>query len=153
MKFNFIDIDKSVLPTAKGKRQGKYRFYDINGTNYPSVTSILGVRKKVELQQWRDKIGENVFEYASYIEKNLPDYEVRVTVLGHIQRGGSPSSFDRVLASRMGVYAIDCLLKGLTNVMIGIKDDNMVNIEVDKAIKSRGDINKDLIRVFDIISI
>ena len=60
MKFNFIDIDKSVLPTAKGKRKGKYRFYDINGTNYPSVTSILGVRKKVELQQWRDKIGENV---------------------------------------------------------------------------------------------
>ena len=60
MKFNFIDIDKSVFPTAKGKRQGKYRFYDINGTNYPSVTSILGVRKKVELQQWRDKIGENV---------------------------------------------------------------------------------------------
>ena len=60
MKFNFIDIDKSVLPTAKGKRQGKYRFYDINGTNYPSVTSILGVRKKVELQQWRDKIGEDV---------------------------------------------------------------------------------------------
>jgi len=60
MKFNFIDIDKSVLPTAKGKRQGKYRFYNINGTNYPSVTSILGVRKKVELQQWRDKIGENV---------------------------------------------------------------------------------------------
>ena len=60
MKFNFIDIDKSVLPTAKGKRQGKYRFYDINGTNYPSVTSILGVRKKVELQQWRDKFGENV---------------------------------------------------------------------------------------------
>lgn len=60
MKFNFIDIDKSVLPTAKGKRKGKYRFYDINGTNYPSVTSILGVRKKIELQQWRDKIGENV---------------------------------------------------------------------------------------------
>ena len=60
MKFNFIDIDKSVLPTAKGKRKGKYRFYDINGTNYPSVTSVLGVRKKVELQQWRDRIGENV---------------------------------------------------------------------------------------------
>ena len=60
MKFNFIDIDKSVLPTAKGKRKGKYRFYDINGTNYPSVTSVLGVKKKVELQQWRDRIGENV---------------------------------------------------------------------------------------------
>ena len=60
MKFNFIDIDKSVLPTAKGKRTGKYRFYDINGTNYPSVTSILGVRKKIELQQWRDRIGDDV---------------------------------------------------------------------------------------------
>ena len=59
MKFNFIDIDKSVLPTAKGKRKGKYRFYDINGKNYPSVTSVLGVKKKVELQQWRDRIGEN----------------------------------------------------------------------------------------------
>ena len=100
-----------------------------------------------------EKIGKNVFEYATYIEKNLPEYEVRVTVLGHIQRGGSPSSFDRVLASRMGVHALDCLLKGLHNIMIGIKDDNMVNVEIDKAIKSRGDINTDLIRVFDIISI
>ena len=100
-----------------------------------------------------EKIGKNVFEYASYIEKNLPEYEVRVTVLGHIQRGGSPSSFDRVLASRMGVYSVDCLLKGLSNIMIGIKDDDIVNIEADKAILSRGDINKDLIRVFDIISI
>ena len=60
MKFNFIDIDKSVLPTAKGKKQGKYRFYNIGDINYPSVTSVLGVRKKVELQQWRDRIGENV---------------------------------------------------------------------------------------------
>tara|TARA_Y100000996_G_scaffold404851_1_gene379369 strand:+ start:71 stop:718 length:648 start_codon:yes stop_codon:yes gene_type:complete len=49
-----------VLPTAKGKRTGKYRFYNINGTNYPSVTSVLGVRKKIELQQWRDRIGDDV---------------------------------------------------------------------------------------------
>ena len=100
-----------------------------------------------------EKIGKNVFKYASYIEKNLPEYEVRVTVLGHIQRGGSPTSFDRVLASRMGVYAVDCILNGLSNVMIGIKDDEMIYIQVDKAIKSRGEISKDLIRVFDIISI
>ena len=60
MKFNFVDLDKSVLPTAKGKKQGKYRFYNIGDINYPSVTSVLGVRKKVELQQWRDRIGENV---------------------------------------------------------------------------------------------
>ena len=100
-----------------------------------------------------EKIGKNVFKYASYIEKNLPEYEVRVTVLGHIQRGGSPTSFDRVLASRMGVYAVDCILNGLSNVMIGINDDEIIYIQVDKAIKSRGEINKDLIRVFEIISI
>ena len=53
----------------------------------------------------------------------------------------------------MGVYSIDCLLNGLSNVMMGIKDDEMIYIQVDKAIKSRGEINKDLIRVFDITSI
>ena len=52
-----------------------------------------------------DKTGKNVFEIASYVEQNLPYYEVRVSVLGHMQRGGSPSCFDRVLASRMGVFA------------------------------------------------
>ena len=88
-----------------------------------------------------------------HILKKLPEYEVRVTVLGHIQRGGAPSSFDRVLASRMGVYSVDCLINGVSNIMIGIKDDEMVNVEINKAIKSRGEINKDLIRVFDIISI
>ena len=60
MKFNFIDIDKSVLPTAKGKRKGKYRFYDINGKNYPSITTVLGIRKSEALKGWREKIGENV---------------------------------------------------------------------------------------------
>ena len=53
-----------------------------------------------------DKTGKNVFELASYVEKNLPQYDVRVSVLGHMQRGGSPSCFDRVLASRMGVKAV-----------------------------------------------
>ena len=53
----------------------------------------------------------------------------------------------------MGVYSVDCLIKGISNVMIGIKDDEMVAVEIDKAIKSRGEINKNLIRVFDIISI
>ena len=59
-----------------------------------------------------DKTGKNVFEIASYIENNLPYYEVRVSVLGHMQRGGTPSCFDRVLASRMGVFAVESLLEG-----------------------------------------
>ena len=83
----------------------------------------------------------------------MPHYEVRVSVLGHIQRGGSPSCFDRVLASRMGVYAIESLLKGKSNVMVGIKEDDMILTSLDKAIKGKSEINKNLIRVSDILSI
>jgi 6-phosphofructokinase 1 len=99
------------------------------------------------------KTGKNVFEIAEYVEKNMPHYEVRVSVLGHIQRGGSPSCFDRVLASRMGVYAVESLLKGKSNVMVGIKEDDMILTSLDKAIKGKSEINKNLIRVSDILSI
>jgi genome maintenance exonuclease 1 len=59
-KFEFIDLDKSGLPKTKGKNVNGFRFYEIDGKAYPSVTSVLGIRKKKELQQWRDKIGEDV---------------------------------------------------------------------------------------------
>jgi len=68
-----------------------------------------------------DQIGKNIAEVANSIQTRLPDYEVKVTVLGHIQRGGSPSCFDRVLASRLGVGAVDALLEGYSNIMVGIE--------------------------------
>lgn len=100
-----------------------------------------------------DQIGKNIFELAKYIEENLKEYEVRVTVLGHIQRGGSPSCFDRVLASRLGVGAVDALLKGETNVMIGIVHNKVISVPFSEAIKGNNVIDKELIRVADIISI
>jgi|TARA_B110000240_G_C13458095_1_gene435419 6-phosphofructokinase 1 len=100
-----------------------------------------------------DKTGKNVFEIASYVENNMPEYEVRVSVLGHIQRGGAPSCFDRVLASRMGVHAVDSLISGTYNVMVGIKDDIMVISPLEEAIKGQTEINKNLIRVSEILSI
>lgn len=100
-----------------------------------------------------DKTGDNVFEIASYVEKNMPYYDVRVSVLGHMQRGGSPSCFDRVLASRMGVFAVESLREGASNVMVGIKNDEMVLNPLEKAIKGTSKINKELIRVSDILSI
>ncbi len=100
-----------------------------------------------------DKTGDNVFEIASYVEKNMPYYDVRVSVLGHMQRGGSPSCFDRVLASRMGVFAVESLRNGDSNVMVGIKNDKMVLSPLEKAIKGTSKINKELIRVSDILSI
>jgi 6-phosphofructokinase 1 len=100
-----------------------------------------------------DKIGDNVFSFSSYIEKNLPHYEIRESILGHIQRGGTPSCFDRVLASRMGVYAVDCLIEQKSKIMVGIIDDKMVTTPISKAIKGGQSLDDDLVRVCDIISI
>jgi genome maintenance exonuclease 1 len=59
-KFNFIDLDKSNLPVTKGKKIDGFRFYDIDGKAYPSITTVLGIQKKEQLQDWRNKIGEDV---------------------------------------------------------------------------------------------
>jgi 6-phosphofructokinase 1 len=100
-----------------------------------------------------DKIGKNVFELAEYIEENLPAYEVRVSVLGHIQRGGTPSCFDRVLASRMGLKAIESLMDGVSGHMVGVQNGEMILTPLDKAIKGKSKINRELIRVSDIMTL
>ncbi len=100
-----------------------------------------------------DKNGKNVFELAKYVEQNLPEYEARVSVLGHMQRGGSPTCFDRVLASRMGVRAVELLLDGKSNLMVGIRNNKIETTELDKAIKGTHHIDKELIRVSDIMGV
>lgn len=100
-----------------------------------------------------EKIGKSVFELADYVEENLPQYEVRVSVLGHMQRGGSPSCFDRVLASRLGVKSVELLLDGKTNLMVGLMNNKVVTTELEKAVKEPHEINKELLRVSDIMSI
>lgn len=100
-----------------------------------------------------DQIGKNIFELADYIETHLKDYEVKVTVLGHIQRGGAPSCYDRVLASRLGVGAIDALLRGDSTVMMGIVHNKVVSVPFSEIKKGDNAIDTDLIRVADIISI
>ena len=100
-----------------------------------------------------DKIGKNVFELADYVEENMTEYEVRVSVLGHMQRGGAPSCFDRVLASRMGVKAVESLITGKSNFMVGLKNDVMDLTPFDQAVKGKSKINMELLRVSDIMSI
>ncbi len=100
-----------------------------------------------------DRTGDNVFELAHYVEDNMPEYEVRVSVLGHMQRGVSPSCFDRVLASRMGLKAIELLLDGKSNLMVNINDNKIGTTDLEKAIKGHHTVNKELIRVSDIMSI
>jgi len=99
-----------------------------------------------------DKIGKNVFELKDYVEENMIEYDVRVSVLGHMQRGGSPSCFDRVLASRMGVKAVESLLEGKTNYMVGLLNDVMALTPLEQAVKGKSKINKELLRVSDIMT-
>ena len=99
-----------------------------------------------------DKTGKNVFELAEYVENNLPEYDVRVSVLGHMQRGGSPSCFDRVLASRLGVKAVELLLDAKSNLMVGLRDNRVITTDLEEAIKGCNHINKELLRVSDIMS-
>ena len=99
-----------------------------------------------------DNIGKNVFELKEYVEEHHPDYDVRVSVLGHMQRGGSPSCFDRVLASRMGVKAVESLIEGKTNCMVGIRNTKMELTPLEKAIKGTSKINMELLRVAEIMA-
>ncbi|MFK5878716.1 MAG: 6-phosphofructokinase [Flavobacteriaceae bacterium] len=128
-----LGVDRLIDSLRKSKKSGK-------------SSSIVVIAEG-------DKTGKNVFELAEYVEKNFPFYEVRVSVLGHMQRGGSPSCFDRVLASRMGVKAVETLLEGKSNLMVGVADNKMILTELDKAIKGKSKINKELLRVSDIITI
>ena len=99
-----------------------------------------------------DKTGKNVFELADYVEENLPEYEARVSVLGHMQRGGAPSCFDRVFASRLGVKSVELLIDGKTNLMVGLQNNEIHTTSLEKAIKGKHTINKELLRVSDIMS-
>ena len=99
-----------------------------------------------------DKSGKNVFQLAEYVEENMPEYDVRVSVLGHMQRGGTPSCFDRVLASRLGVKAVEMIIENKTNLMIGLKNNTVITTDLEEAITGGHEINKELLRVSDIMS-
>lgn len=90
---------------------------------------------------------------AERMRKEHPEYDVRVTILGHIQRGGSPTAYDRIIASRMGVAAIDALLDEQRSVMIGIVNNEIVNVPFTKAIKDDKPVDESLLGVLHILSI
>ena len=99
-----------------------------------------------------DKIGKSVFELKDYIEEHMPEYDIRVSVLGHMQRGGAPSCYDRVLASRFGVKAVESLLEGKSNYMVGILSDKVTLTPLENAIKGHSEIDRELLRVSEIMS-
>lgn len=97
--------------------------------------------------------GKGANYYAERVKKEYPQYDVRVTILGHLQRGGSPSAGDRILASRLGCAAIQAMMEEQRNVMIGIRNDKVVYVPFAEAIKKNKPIDKSLITVLNELSI
>ena len=126
-------LDKLIESLNRSKRNGK-------------TSSIVIVAEG-------DKIGKNVFELADYVKDNMEDYSPRVTVLGHLQRGGSPSCSDRVLASRLGVKAVELLLEGEKDVMVGVRNNQIVATPIIEIMRCKNSINRELLRISDILSV
>ncbi len=93
------------------------------------------------------------FAIAQKVKQQLPDRDIRVTVLGHVQRGGSPSATDRILASRLGVAAVEALMAGRRNVMAGIVNGELCFTPFDQAIGKRKQLPQELLRILSILSI
>lgn len=94
-----------------------------------------------------------VYDLAKATQLHFPHYDVRVTVLGHIQRGGNPSCMDRVLASRMGIAAVEGLLENRANVMAGVLSNKTVFTPIEEAIKKHNEIDQELIKIAKILAI
>ena len=92
-------------------------------------------------------------DLAERVRKEYPNYDVRVTILGHLQRGGSPTAMDRILASRMGAAAIDALLEGQRNIMIGDDDEKIIYTPFSKAIRLEKTIDRSLLETLRQLSL
>lgn len=126
-------------------------------------TDITNIVKSLEEKEKRKKLvnlivvaeGEEfggAQEVANIIKEKLPSQEVRVCILGHIQRGGSPTCFDRLIASRMGYHAVESLMEGRFNVFVGIVNNKMHYIPLDEAIKKKQRISEEWMKIVKILS-
>jgi 6-phosphofructokinase 1 len=91
-------------------------------------------------------------EIAKKIQEVLPGFDTRVTVIGHLQRGGSPTWRDRVLSSKLGVYAVEALIEGRTNVAVGIINHEIVYTPFEDAIQKHKELSMDLMRIANILA-
>lgn len=99
-----------------------------------------------------EKLG-SIYDLAKATKTGFPDYDIRVVVLGHIQRGGSPSCADRVLASQLGYGAVVGLMEGRNNVMAGMQSNRLVYTPIEEAIKKHNEIDKNLLKISEILAI
>ena len=91
-------------------------------------------------------------EIARIVKRRLPNIDTRVCILGHIQRGGSPTCIDRLIASRMGYHAVECLMTGRFNVMVGIVNNKLHYTPLDHAVKAKQKINSQWLKIVKILA-
>lgn len=100
-----------------------------------------------------ERPGYGALYYANRTIKEFPQFDVRVSILGHLQRGGSPSAHDRILASRTGVGAVEAIIQGQRNIMVGIKNNELDYVPLSEAVRADKPFDKQLIKVLDELSI
>lgn len=118
---------------------------------YKKLSELKGGKKKHSLIIVSEKIYPSIFEFAKRVEKET-GIETRAEVLGHLQRGGSPSARDRILATQYGVEAVKALLNGETSVCIGIKNDKMVHVKIEDALKMQRPSNQNLVDIIKLVN-
>ena len=136
--------EEAIVPTIEIEEEQLNHFVQ-NGFRKTKGSSIVLVAAN-------EQTG-GAMHYADLIKNQYPELDVRISILGHLQRGGSPSAHDRIIASRMGAASIQALLKGLRNVMIGIDNDEIVYVPFSRAIKNNRAIDRNLLDILHNISI
>ena len=97
-----------------------------------------------------EKLYGDIHSFARHIQETT-GFDTRATVLGHVQRGGSPSGFDRVLAARMGEYAVECLVEGKSGRCVGLVDNKLVDYDIYEALALPRDKHVSMLRIVDIL--
>ena len=132
-------------------------FLALNGAIASGAEAAIIPEFSTEVDQLEEFIKSELtggaMHYAERVKNEYPQYDVRVTILGHLQRGGSPTAHDRILASRLGAAAIDAIMEDQRNVMIGIEHDEIVYVPFSKAIKNDKPIKRELVNVLRELSI
>jgi 6-phosphofructokinase 1 len=125
---------------------------DIEGLIKKLENSRKSKSSKIILVAEGDEAG-GAFAIAEKVKKALPDFDTRVSVLGHLQRGGSPTCMERVNASRMGFAAVDALMQNKRNIMIGIVDKNIKHTPFENAVKHIQEVNRDILKMMEILAL
>jgi 6-phosphofructokinase 1 len=133
-----------IMPEIKGDARDIRKMLE-TGNKRKKSSNIIIVAEGDE--------GGGAMAIAEKLKDELKDYEVRVSILGHLQRGGSPSALDRVNASRLGNAAIEALLDGQQSVMVGLQNDEIVLVPFRKAVKLHKKLNQGLIDIIDVLNV